>query len=210
MKHKLLATGASLAFAAGFALAAPSAAVAEDQVSDPAISIAEATPAVATPEGAAAAIYVDENGQPLELDENGRPLVEEASSAEDASISTASASCTPTTGVDNPHISTWSTGPAVQAHGWWNKGTCEGGTADVTVCLYEYYTSGTSSYWERKNCATKNLKPGGGSSYRVTAHEDCDNRTNTSWRAHVDVDVDWEIDTSEQGVRQAIVDCRVF
>lgn len=113
--------------------------------------------------------------------------------------------CTPETGVDNPHRS--STGVAVSGHGWWNKGNCSSDTATVTVCLYEYYTDGT---WRQKACNTDgNLKPGGGSSRRVPARHDCDGTEMTSWRNHVDVDVNWEIDSGEVPYRQADVACRV-
>lgn len=113
--------------------------------------------------------------------------------------------CTPDTGVDDPHRS--STGIVVSGHGWWNKGNCENDTATVTVCLYEYYTDGT---WRRKKCnENANLKPGGGSSRRVNARRDCDSTAMTSWRNHVDVDVNWEVDTGEVRYRQATVACRV-
>jgi hypothetical protein len=114
--------------------------------------------------------------------------------------------CTPVTGIDNPHRS--STGVAVSGHGWWNKGTCSNDTARVTVCLYEWYTDGT---WRQKVCGSiDDLKPGGGSSRRVTARRNCDTTQPTSWRSHVDVDVNWEVDTSEVPFRQADVACRIF
>lgn len=113
--------------------------------------------------------------------------------------------CTPDTGVDNRHRS--STGIAVSGHGWWNKGNCTGDTATVQTCLYEYYTDGT---WRRKACGENgNLKPGGGGVSRVPARRDCDTTEMTSWRNHVDVDVNWEADSGEVGYRQANVACRV-
>ena len=112
--------------------------------------------------------------------------------------------CTPDTGVDNPHRS--STGVAVSAHGWWNKGSCTAETATVKICLYEYYTDGS---WRRKACAeNSSLKPGGGSARRVPVRRDCTSTERTSWRAHVDVDVNGQIDTGEVQYRQADVNCR--
>lgn len=113
--------------------------------------------------------------------------------------------CTPGTGVDNPHRS--STGVAVSGHGWWTKGSCNNNTARVTVCLYEYYTDGS---WVLKTCSTNgNLSAGGGSAARVTARRDCETTELTSWRSHVDVDVNSEVDTAEVPYRQADVACRI-
>lgn len=113
--------------------------------------------------------------------------------------------CTPESGVDNPHRS--STGVAVSGHGWWNKGNCDNDTATVTVCLYEWYTDGT---WRQKACSSNgNLRPGGGSSARVTARRHCETTEMTSWRNHVDVDVNGEIDSGEVLYRQADVACRI-
>lgn len=209
MKHRFMTVVASVALAAGFTVAGHSAAFGADSRL---AGFEEAVPAVATAEGAAQAIYIDENGSPLEVDETGTPLQVDASSSRGSGISAAAIGCTPESGVDNPHISTWSTGPAVQAHGWWKRGTCKGDTAHVTVCLYEYLqnSSGSEHYWERKDCSPNTqLRPGGGSGNRVTAHEDCDTLTNTSWRAHVTVDVDWEVDTGEVPRKQDVVACRV-
>lgn len=69
------------------------------------------------------------------------------------------------------------------------------------------YTDGT---WRRKACGENgNLKPGGGSARRVPARRDCDTADMTSWRNHVDVDVNWEVDSGEVRNRQADVACRV-
>lgn len=201
----------SVALAAGFTVAGHSAAFGAD---DKLAGFEEAVPAVATAEDAADAIYVDEDGTPLQVDENGNPLQMVTSSSPGKSdFAAAAVGCTPVSGVDNPHVSTWSTGPAVQAHGWWNRGNCDGDTAHVTVCLYEYYEndSGTEDYWERKDCSPNTqLRPGGGSSNRVTAHEDCDTLATVSWRSHVTVDVDWEVDTTEVPRKQDEVPCTVY
>ncbi|SDQ22574.1 MULTISPECIES: hypothetical protein [Actinopolyspora] len=114
--------------------------------------------------------------------------------------------CAPYTGADYPHRS--STGVAVSAHGWWKKGTCSNGTATVKACLYEYYTDDT---WRRKACNTDgNLKPGGGSARRVPVRKNCPSTAMTTWRVHVDVDVNWEID--DGGIRYMTrnVACRKF
>lgn len=143
------------------------------------VSYEHAVPGLA-PSGATDGVYTDETGNAL-------------------------IGCTPETGVDNPHRS--STGVAVSGHGWWNKGDCTGDTATVKTCLYEYYTDGT---WRRKACGENgNLKPGGGSVSRVPARRDCDTTQMTSWRNHVDVDVNWEVDSGEVRYRQADVACRV-
>lgn len=143
------------------------------------VSYENAVPGLA-PAGATSGVYTDENGEAL-------------------------AACTPDTGVDNPHRS--GTGVAVSGHGWWNKGDCTGDTATVQTCLYEFYTDGT---WRRKACGeNSNLKPGGGSARRVPARRDCDTTQMTSWRNHVDVDVNWEVDSGGVIYRQADVACRV-
>lgn len=68
----------------------------------------------------------------------------------------------------------------------------------------------TDNTWRQKACSpTKKLKPGGGSSNRTVARHDCADTVCTSWRNHVDVDVDGEIDTAEQPMNQAAVNCRV-
>lgn len=117
--------------------------------------------------------------------------------------------CTPATGGDYPHIS--STGWAVSAHGWWNKGTCSGTTAHVTVRLYEWYTNGSSGGWvfKAKGGPTqrKRYDSGGG---RVTARKDCEASTQTDWLNVVDVDVDGQIDSSNVLEKKRTVPCRVW
>lgn len=200
MRTRKLAVAGVVSFVltVGFGVAASPTALADNPAS---ASSSEPTPAVATAAEAAQARYVDKAGNPIPVDTD----------TPDAGSSTHAIGCTPVSGVDNPHISSTSSTDAVQAHGWWKKGTCTAATAHVQVCLYEYFTNGSEGYWERMNCSPRNpLKPGGGSSYRVTAHEDCNDDTRVSWRAHVDVDVDGQIDTSEVPYRQADVYCRVL
>lgn len=80
--------------------------------------------------------------------------------------------------------------------------------ANVKNCIYEYYTDGT---WRLKACSpTKTLPPYTGSGARTVARTDCDNRTYTSWRNHVDVDVIGESDTGEKPYNQSLPDCRVY
>lgn len=171
-----------------------------ESVSDADLIAPDAEPGLATSEEALDAPFVDEEGNLVPVDDqpemNARAVV-----------------CTPESFADNPHISTESKPKiAVQGHGWWKKGNCSSATARVTSCLYEYYTNNKGSgYWERKNCSTKKkLKPGGGSANRVTSHNDCNDTKRVSWRNHVDVDADGQIDTTEVMRRQADVNCRVL
>lgn len=171
-----------------------------EPVSDADLIAPDAEPGLATSEEALDAPFVDEEGNLVPVDDepemNARAVV-----------------CTPVSGADNPHISTTSKPKiAVQGHGWWKKGNCSSATAHVTSCLYEYYTNNKGSgYWERKNCSKKTkLNPGGGSGNRVTSHNDCNDTKRVSWRNHVDVDADGQIDTTEVMRRQADVNCRVL
>lgn len=129
--------------------------------------------------------------------------------ASSSSQSTSLIGCTPATGADDPHLS--STGWAVSAHGWWNKGTCSGTTAHVTGRLYEWYTNGSSGGWvfKAKGGPTqlKRYDSGGG---RVTARRNCEASTLTDWLNVVDVDVDGQIDSSNVGERKKSVYCRVW
>lgn len=162
------------------------------------VSAAEAEPGVA-PDGAGdTATYTDSDGTPLATPSTDSTTPGEATPA--------IGPCTPYSGRDNPHRS--STGVAVSGHGWWDKGDCSSNTAHVYNCVYEYYTDNT---WRRKACSvTKVLKPGGGSAQRTTARRNCANTLTTSWRNHVDVDVDGEWDTAEKPYRQADVACRIY
>lgn len=215
VRKRLLAAGSSLFLGMATLTVFASSSAADQEVADsrsaPSAILEDAVPGVVSPEEAESAIYVDENGHLIELDANGDPTFESGDSTSPEPEISPMAGCTPATGVDRPHISTWSTGPAVQAHGWWDRGSCSGDTATVTVCLYEYYTNHAGEgYFERKDCDTKSVRPGGGSSARATAHEDCDDRVRVTWRAHADVDVNWEVDTAETAMKQYDVDCRVF
>lgn len=118
----------------------------------------------------------------------------------------AGAGCTPVADSDNPHLSGNRTD--VSAHAWWYQGDCENDRATVTACLYEWYTDHT---WRRKACNTNgNQKPGRSSSRWLNVRESCDSFERTSWRAHVDVDVNWEVDDPGVSTRGADVNCRVF
>jgi hypothetical protein len=154
-----------------------------------------AAPGIAPPGADTTATYLDTAGKIVPKDESPA-----------AAQRAAAFGCTPGSGRDNPHRS--STGVAVSAHGWWTKGSCTANTAHVFNCLYEWYTDNT---WRQKACSpTKQLSPGGGSANRTVARANCSNTLNTSWRNHVDVDVDGQIDTAEAPYNQASVLCRVF
>jgi hypothetical protein len=117
--------------------------------------------------------------------------------------------CNPATGADDPHLS--STGWAVSAHGWWNKGSCSGATAHVTGRLYEWYTNGSSGGWVFKaKGGPSKLKPSNSGGGRVTARKDCEASTLTDWLNVVDVDVDGQIDNGELGQRKMSVSCRAW
>ncbi|SFE61524.1 hypothetical protein SAMN04487819_11845 [Actinopolyspora alba] len=115
------------------------------------------------------------------------------------------AGCNPVADSDNPHVS--GNRSDVSAHAWWYQGDCDNDRATVTACLYEWYTDHT---WRRKACNTNdNQKPGRSSSRWLNVRERCDSFARTSWRAHVDVDVNWEVDNPGVSTKQADVDCRV-
>jgi hypothetical protein len=138
------------------------------------------------------------------VDENGRLIDSPTSTAPSAGVVTALLGCQPESLPDNPH---WSS-PDVSGHGQWNKGTCTANTAHVKNCLYEYYTDAT---WRRKACSERvQLKPKSVSNNRTTARRKCDSTGQSiSWRNHVDVDVDGQVDNSDVPYRQANVMCVV-
>jgi hypothetical protein len=105
---------------------------------------------------------------------------------------------------NDPHYSE----PDVSGHGQWNKGTCTANTAHVVNCLFEYYTDNS---WRRKACSEKKqLKPKTVSNNRTTARRACDSTGQSiSWRNHVNVDVDGQIDNSDVPYHQANVWCVV-
>jgi hypothetical protein len=177
------------------ALAAVSTSSTANEQSDFA-SYNNAVPGVAPADAGATAVYLDEQGQ----------LMTPGGEESDGGTQADAIGCTPVSGRDNPHRS--STGVAVSGHGWWNRGTCSGDRADVLNCLYEWYTDNT---WRLKDCSvTWDLRPRSEGGGRSTARSDCDNTAVTSWRNHVDVDVQGEIDTAETPFNQADVNCRVF
>lgn len=165
------------------------------------VSYEEAVPGVAPVHGAVDdAVYLDGHGRVLPGYAPAHPAADPA----DLSAITA-IGCTPESGRDNPHYS----GGDVSGHGWWKKGTCTAATATVYNCLYEYYTDNS---WRQKACATpRSLRPYTGSGDRTVARATCNSTGQMiSWRNHVDVDVDGQIDTGEQPMNQADVACVVY
>lgn len=156
-----------------------------------AVSYEDAVPGLA-PAGVTNEVYLDRQGRRI-------PAPGSAESEQAALVG-----CTPESGRDDPHYSSGD----VSGHGWWKKGTCTADTAHVFNCLYEFYTDGT---WRQKACSTtKQLRPYTGSGDRTVARATCNSTAQTiSWRNHVDVDVDGQIDTSEQPYNQANVNCVV-
>lgn len=156
--------------------------------------------------------YLSADGSPLPmvysaLESSAIKIMGTSAPSRTSGRASISATCTPGSGVDNPHISETAVF-AVHGHGWWTNGNCRKTTARVFNCLYEYYTDNS---WRRKGCSSKQtLRPGGGSSARTTASRDCDTSDRTDWRNHVDVDVIDESDTGEQPFRQASVPCRYW
>lgn len=200
------AVAGALLLAAGTAAPAVASTGAQEPGGTPAYaSYEDAVPGVAPAEASETAVFLDEAGRVIAME--GSPVPESSTSdTQTGEAQAAAIGCTPVSGRDNPHRS--STGVAVSAHGWWNKGDCSNNRANVYNCIYEWYSDNT---WRRKDCSvTKELRPrkdGGG---RTTARRNCDNTALTSWRNHVDVDVIGEIDTAEKPMRQQDVYCRVF
>ncbi|MET8150202.1 hypothetical protein ACIBSW_24085 [Actinoplanes sp. NPDC049668] len=155
-----------------------------------AVSYQDAVPGLA-PAEATDAVYLDLQGN--RIDEPGSAASEQAALG-----------CTPESGRDNPHYSSGD----VSGHGWWKKGTCTAATAHVFNCLYEWYTDGS---WRQKACSTtRQLRPYTGSGDRAVARATCNSTGQTiSWRNHVDVDVDGQVDSSEKPYNQANVNCVV-
>ena len=161
------------------------------------VSYENAVPGLAPAGAASGAVYLDRQGR--RISEWGPAVSAPPSSARAAAIG-----CTPESGRDNPHYSSGD----VSGHGWWKKGTCTAATAHVFNCLYEWYTDGT---WRQKACSTKKqLRPYTGSGDRTVARATCNSTSQTiSWRNHVDVDVDGQVDGSEAPYNQANVACVV-
>ncbi len=160
----------------------------------------EAIPGVFPAGAESSEVYLEGDGN-----EASDPAASTSRKAISPNVSIAAIGCTPVSGRDNPHYS----GGDVSGHGWWGKGTCTKPTARVKNCLYEWYTDNS---WRLKKCSvTKTLQPGsGGSGRRTNARIKCDNRAQTSWRNHVDVDVIGQIDTGEKPYRQSLIGCRVY
>jgi hypothetical protein len=162
---------------------------------EPSVSYQDAVPGRAPAGAASDAVYLDRQGR----------VISEPGSGTASSAPTAALGCTPESGRDNPHYSSGD----VSGHGWWKKGTCTASTAHVYNCLYEFYTDNT---WRQKACSsTKQLRPYTGSGDRTVARARCNPTAGLiSWRNHVDVDVDGQVDTAEKPMNQADVVCVVF
>jgi len=196
----VLALAAAVVGAAGAPAAAAPAAPAEP-VAAPAASAEVAVPGLSPAGASTSAVYLDKQGRAVSR-AGGIPYAERT--ARSGGVRPA-LGCTPVSGRDDPHYSLGD----VSGHGWWDKGTCSASTAHVYNCLYEYYTDNT---WRQKACSSRlQLRPGGGSGNRTTARARCNPTSGwISWRNHVDVDVDGQIDTGEQPYNQANVVCVVF
>lgn len=195
-----LATAAVVGAAGAPAAAAPAASA--EPVAAPMASAETAVPGLAPAGASTSAVYLDEQGRAISR-AGGKPYAEETAASD--GVRAALLGCTPVSGRDNPHYSSGD----VSGHGWWDKGSCSASTAHVYNCLYEFYTDNT---WRQKACSAKlQLRPGGGSGNRTTARARCNPTAGLiSWRNHVDVDVDGQIDTGEQPYNQANVVCVVF
>lgn len=167
----------------------------------PSVSYEEAVPGRAPTASTADAVYLDAQGN--QISESGE-LPGSAPTTQKPSARAAAIGCTPGSGRDNPHYSSGD----VSGHGWWTKGSCTSATAHVQNCLYEYFTDNT---WRQKACSAKEkLKPYTGSGQRTVARARCNPTAGlVSWRNHVDVDVDGQIDTGENPMNQAQVNCHV-
>jgi hypothetical protein len=89
---------------------------------------------------------------------------------------------------DYPHVSAGT----ASAHGWWIRGNAQATRARVTIVLQmkvgqAWVTKGT------KGSAV--IRPGGGSSARVTAKAHCVTSGRHQWRSEIDVDLVGEIDS---------------
>ncbi|WP_198048266.1 hypothetical protein [Saccharomonospora iraqiensis] len=112
--------------------------------------------------------------------------------------------CTPVTRAHRPHLSSGD----ISAHGTWDKGSCTNNYASVEIWLQEWYTDGT---WRTKAYDERTVAYGGGRGRAAVARVACQDGRATDWRAVVDVDVNDEIDTSEQAVNVVRgFACRVF
>lgn len=94
--------------------------------------------------------------------------------------------CHPVAVGDYVHVSS---GDA-SGHGWWEPGTCAGGTAYVCVQLQE--DLGGSWQWKGSGTCAYLPTPGGGSGKRVTTRVTCASTEKTSWRSNVSVNYEGE------------------
>lgn len=184
----------SIAIAATVLLAVPSVAFAQSTDADKGgtvyVSSEDAVPGLVPAGAAATAVYLDGQGRKISGAGGTPKRVDSDEKSDGSSVAPAAIGCTPESGRDNPHYSSGD----VSGHGWWRKGSCTAATATVYNCLYEYFTDNT---WRQKKCSVKKvLRPYTGSGDRTNARVRC-NPTNRqiSWRNHVDVDVDGQVDT---------------
>ena len=161
-------------------------------------SYEDAVPGLVPEDAADDAVYLDRQGRRISEWGPGESVQPSPERAE-------AVGCTPDSGRDDPHYSSGD----VSGHGWWKKRNCTADTAHVVNCLYEWYTDNT---WRQKACSpTKQLRPYTGSGDRTVARATCNLSSGLiSWRNHVDVDVDGQVDTSEKPYNQADVICVVY
>jgi hypothetical protein len=167
------------------------------------VSYENAVPGLAPAGTADNAVYLDRQGR--RISEWAPGAATQKSSTQESRVQGARLGCTPVSGRDDPHYSSGD----VSGHGWWKKGTCTAATAHVYNCLYEWYTDNT---WRQKACSsTRQLRPYTGSGDRTVARAQCNPTSGyISWRNHVDVDADGQVDTAEKPYNQANVICVVF
>jgi hypothetical protein len=181
-------------FVVALGVQTPASAQSNSSTAGSGVPSAKAVPGIAPASVGTDAVYLDPAGRAISNTQASNTPQAEA----------AAFGCTPESGRDNPHYSSGD----VSGHGWWRKGTCTAATATVYNCLYEYYTDNT---WRQKACSpSRVLRPYTGSGDRTVARARCANGATVSWRNHVDVDVDGQIDTSEKPYNQANVACTVF
>lgn len=95
----------------------------------------------------------------------------------------------------------------VSGHGWWLQNDCSATTAVVDVQLQEYYSDGS---WRNKgNPGTGTVRPGGGSSARVTGRVTCGSSTTTGWRSMISVSTNGEFGLGFAYTNSQDISCRV-
>lgn len=70
-------------------------------------------------------------------------------------------------------------------HGWWDKGNCSDPYGEVSIVLWELWTSDNA--WHNMGENTGTVRPGGGSSARVTAKAKCHTGDYRWWHSEVTV-----------------------